>query len=736
MAEQMDAAQAPKLQISKIVEGDIMCLRFSGTIDEDFNGKQLADTVKGILILDLGQVRRISSFGIREWVSFVAAAGEKCKDIYYIEASPKIIDQFNMVANFGGKGKILSFYAPYRCDYCDDDRQRLVQVEDAWDDIQNMHLPDFPCESCGNPEYFDEDPQSFFLYLSNQPKVEPDPAVSNFLANKLNYRVSDAARRLRIDKHVGDATYIKLAGDIDASFPVEKIIEGLEGDVVLDVGSVGRIDDEGAAAWVDMIQHIAPVTGRILIRRATPGFIERLATGDALAGKVEVLDFYMPFSCASCGTTAAQLVSVPEHFDLLKFATPPEMTCEDCGGKTDCVASESFLGTVAALPKPEVGSALGKFIEEAEEVVNRPVPVAGQAQAGPQLPGGGVPVAQAPAQTVGLAVLLAVVASVVVVAGLAFGVWKFLQIRKTTVYDEAGKVVEQKTKKAPVWLDKAKKTKVWREGNMVQVVGFSHSARDNEEARRKAVDDALERLVQEIAVGISDENWKAAVLGQYKAPRTEAIEAFQRAVAAKDADAVRKARKHLWASRHRVAQAFQRTADDVPTDGEDFWQKLKTSDGTRWRYWILITVDETKLEQYRRHYTKSFSVQGVKAANYFPGLAWLYRGVTGGAVILDVTADSPWRVPGLERGNIVVDCRRQQIESGKDFVDVVTDLTNTLKKTGGRVECRVLSGDVTRAVGYEIAKPRAPRRGGGGGHRSRGWRPTTFPGNVWDDPTK
>ena len=92
----------------------------------------------------------------------------------------------------------------------------------------------------------------------------------------------------------------------------------------------------------------------------------------------------------------------------------------------------------------------------------------------------------------------------------------------------------------------------------------------------------------------------------------------------------------------------------------------------------------------------------------------------------------------LERGNIVVDCRRQQIKSAKDFVDVLTDLSNTLKKTGGRLECRVLSGDVTRAVGYEIAKPQAaPRRGGGSrGDRGTGWRPTTFPGNVWDDPTK
>ncbi len=727
------AAGAPKLQIAKIVEGDIMCLRFIGTIDEDFDGAKLAETVKGTLILDLGQVRRISSFGIREWVDFINRATEHCKDIYFIECAPKIIDQFNMVANFGGKGKILSFYAPYRCDYCDDDRVRLIQVEDAWEDIQNLHLPDHPCPTCGNPEYFDEDAQSFFTYLLTQGKLEPDPAVANFLATKLNYAVSEAARRLRIDKHIGKATFIRLAGDIDATFPVGKIAEGLEGDVIFDVGSVGRIDDAGAEAWQQLMEEITPATNRIFVRRATSGFVEKIVAQGQLPDKVSILDLYIPYRCPQCGTTAGQLVSVAEHYDLLKFATPPELTCQDCSGPTECVATEEFLGAAAALPPVHLDPELEEFIREAEDVLSKPA--AGPA-AQQTLSAQGTAPAMAPARTVGVAVLAAVVVSLVLVGALAFGIWKFLQMRRHPIYDEAGTVVAQKSKEAPAWLEKAKAARLWREGTLVDVVGYSHSARESDEARQKALEDALERLVHEIATGVEDPGWKAAVVDQYKQVRTEAFADLEKALASKDADAVRRARRRVWDARHRVAEAFKATAEDVPLAGEEFWQKLKTSDGTRWRYWLLLAVDQSKLDGYRQAYTKRQEIQGVSVVSYFPGLAWVYPGVQAGAVVVEVKRDSPWRVPGLEPGNLVVECRRRQVRSAKDFVDVIADLQETLKQTGGRLECKVLSGSVVRAVGYDIPKPQAPARPSGRGRRRRPPRYNNFPGNIWDDPTK
>src|SRR5690349_21894893 len=113
---------APKLQIDKFADGGIVCLRLTGTIDESFEGKKLAETIKAqTLVLDLGDIRKVSSFGIREWVDFINGVGKHSERIVLVECAPKIVDQLNMVANFAGNGRVYSFYAPYHCDYCDKD---------------------------------------------------------------------------------------------------------------------------------------------------------------------------------------------------------------------------------------------------------------------------------------------------------------------------------------------------------------------------------------------------------------------------------------------------------------------------------------------------------------------------------------------------------------------------------------------------------------------------------------
>ena len=94
----------------------------------------------GTLVLDLGGVKKISSFGIREWVDFVTTSGTKASSLVLIECAPKVVDQLNMVANFAGGGKVFSFYAPFRCDYCDDDRRKLIQTDRDFESIKNKKL--------------------------------------------------------------------------------------------------------------------------------------------------------------------------------------------------------------------------------------------------------------------------------------------------------------------------------------------------------------------------------------------------------------------------------------------------------------------------------------------------------------------------------------------------------------------------------------------------------------------
>src|SRR6185503_20719350 len=97
---QTPGAPAPgaggKISIDKYSDGGIVCLKFGGTIDESFEGKKLASTVKAkTLIFDAADVKKISSFGIREWVDFIKTVGNHTDEIVLIECAPKVVDQLN-----------------------------------------------------------------------------------------------------------------------------------------------------------------------------------------------------------------------------------------------------------------------------------------------------------------------------------------------------------------------------------------------------------------------------------------------------------------------------------------------------------------------------------------------------------------------------------------------------------------------------------------------------------------
>src|SRR5262249_17043020 len=206
------AGAAAKLVVEKFADGGVACIKFIGTIDESFEGKKLgASAAADTLVLDLGGVKKISSFGIREWIDFATTAARHARSLILIECSPKVIDQLNMVANFAGGGRVFSCYAPFRCDYCDSEQRVLLHVDRGPEAIKATKLAERPCPACKESMYFDEDGATFFSYLVAQERFQLEPEVEAFLAAKLNYAVSDLHRKLRVDKVIeGRTTYLRL----------------------------------------------------------------------------------------------------------------------------------------------------------------------------------------------------------------------------------------------------------------------------------------------------------------------------------------------------------------------------------------------------------------------------------------------------------------------------------------------------------------------------------------------
>jgi hypothetical protein len=64
----------------------------------------LADDV----VLDLGGIERITSFGVREWMRFMKQLPQGVTGIYVINAPVVVVDQLSMVEGFAGVAKILT----------------------------------------------------------------------------------------------------------------------------------------------------------------------------------------------------------------------------------------------------------------------------------------------------------------------------------------------------------------------------------------------------------------------------------------------------------------------------------------------------------------------------------------------------------------------------------------------------------------------------------------------------
>src|SRR3954466_1498321 len=85
-----------KLQISR-VDGPGGCVvRLTGVIDESFDSRRLMEGLHGVVVFDLDGVRRIMSYGVRQWVSAFreSTLGYHC----FVRCRPAVVSQFNMVA--------------------------------------------------------------------------------------------------------------------------------------------------------------------------------------------------------------------------------------------------------------------------------------------------------------------------------------------------------------------------------------------------------------------------------------------------------------------------------------------------------------------------------------------------------------------------------------------------------------------------------------------------------------
>ena len=179
-----------KFQAAVQHRGEVSIVKLGGVIDED---NELADLVEkiptGTAVIDLGEIERINSCGVRDWVNWLSKLEHNGTRSVLVECSPAIVAQINLVNNFTGNGVVKSFYVPYFCPECDEEKVLLVEASDMGPPPHEP--PTCRCDECDLVMDFDDMPDSYFAFLSNQRKiVEPE---------KLNGAMRDLGRGSSVD---------------------------------------------------------------------------------------------------------------------------------------------------------------------------------------------------------------------------------------------------------------------------------------------------------------------------------------------------------------------------------------------------------------------------------------------------------------------------------------------------------------------------------------------------------
>jgi anti-anti-sigma regulatory factor len=712
-----DGPPVAKLTIEKFADGAISCLKFNGTIDESFEGKKIARSVQAeTLVLDLGGVKKISSFGIREWVDFATTAVKQVKQMILIECAPKVVDQLNMVANFAGGGRVFSFYAPFRCDYCDSEQRTLLEVSKDFEAIKSLKLGDRPCPSCKESMYFDEDGSTYFSYILQQGQFELDVDVINFLAAKLDYRVGTIDQKVHVDKIIeGRNTYVRLSGDLNNTFPREKLAEGLEGTTIIDVTNVLRVEPAGAAEWRGFMQAVQPLVEQVYIVGVQPAFLEKLCDKEGLGTKGTVVDLALPYVCNACGTGSNQTIQVADHLEVLKFATAPELRCQSCKGPLTCTAPEQAMTILPDLPKPHITKDLEKQIGIFKSrKFEKKRQTSGLAQK--------VETKRSVAVPILLAMLLVLVA-----AGGAVFYMKSAKESAPGPYG-VGPIVERSVPAQPAWIKPNVAPGVaycGEDGGALSCVGVSTVSPSQEDAEDEASDAAIESIAFELGKRITDKQWLATVPPIYTAARDAKLAALSR-----DPQSTQ-ARRDVRDGRRAVAHSLRGVTPTVAR----YWEAYDARDGRRYVAFVQVKLAAADAAKLLEQYTTRHEALGATTVAFFPELAWKYPKVTRGAVVMALKPGSLQEL-GVAENSVIMAVDGRDTPDADTFSKIVVEERDIQEERGGsfRLLVQADTGDPRefsksfpgRVI--EIPVDRGGKRHGR--HGSSGGTPSGV--NVWD----
>ncbi|HEY8206495.1 MAG TPA: FIST C-terminal domain-containing protein, partial [Myxococcaceae bacterium] len=335
------ADPAGGLSFSKKLSNGVQVVSFAGRLSEQFQGARVGAELSGTVVLDLSGISRITSFGVREWLQMLQEAENRVDALYLARCSEAVSNQLTMIRRFAGKGQVVSFYAPYLCSGCGTAFGALVDcVRDA-ESLRAEKPPDAFCPRCAKPGNFDDDPRTYLTFGGQAARVPEDVrrAISS-----LDPEVSFESLEKRID---GDTTRVRVASALDGALRWTRVLEGVEGDVSIDLSGVPSSTPEGMQHLLEGVGAVDTEVRVLKLEGVPTALLASMAEASLSRPKLDLISARVEGYCISCQATRPAEMRLDGNLEAIAKGQLPELTCKRCHGPLNAEAAQVALRSAA-----------------------------------------------------------------------------------------------------------------------------------------------------------------------------------------------------------------------------------------------------------------------------------------------------------------------------------------------------------------------------------------------------
>ncbi len=332
-------AEVSEITMDEVVRDAIRIVTIRGRITEAFKGETAAAMLRGRVILDLSDVHRVTSFGVREWLAMFGSAKD-LSECYLARCSESTVNQLTMIRAFDGGAKLLSFFAPYLCQACNKPFERLFDVELDAQEIASVSPEQVRCPRCDGAGKFDDDPRSYFAFPGAHARTRvPDDvrAVHAAMCAQDQVRAAEDIETL-IE---GDIARVRVIGRLSLNIRWRRVFENVDGFLTVDLSSVTAVEASGLQS-LDFHLRTATCRKPIVVEHATVGLVERFVQRPA--PEIELRTIVVSAFCTSCNVARTAPIRIADMLDGRR----PTALCKRCDHRLE-LSIDSVIDQYVAL---------------------------------------------------------------------------------------------------------------------------------------------------------------------------------------------------------------------------------------------------------------------------------------------------------------------------------------------------------------------------------------------------